>query len=480
MTTLVWFRQDLRLADNPALSAACRDGDIVPVYILGDDEKRAKHEPLGGASKWWLHHSLEALSKALGGLIVRRGDPAEILPNLAENYGAATIVWNRCYEPCAIKRDKGLKLNLIDAGYTVKSFNASLLAEPWDIQTGSGGPYQVYTPFWRALRKERQSAPQRTPKVSLAGDLKNAGQDSIGELDLLPTSPNWADGWQEIWQPGEAGARDRLSAFLDDGIKGYKELRNRPDRENVSRLSPHLHFGEISPRQIWAAVTRHIDEHPGNENDAWTFLSEVAWREFSYHLLFHFPQLPQDNLKDEFDAYPWRKSKKDLSAWQNGQTGYPMVDAGMRELWQTGYMHNRVRMITASFLIKHLRLDWRHGHAWFNDTLVDADLANNSASWQWVAGSGADAAPYFRIFNPILQGEKFDPNGDYVRRWVPELSNLDAKHIHHPFDAPETALAKAGVKLGTNYPHPIVDHNEARKAALSGYDKVKAAKADAA
>ena len=299
-------------------------------------------------------------------------------------------------------------------------------------------------------------------------------------LGLLPVKPNWAEGWEDFWQPGEAGARIRLGAFLKTGLDGYGALRNRPDLPNVSRLSPHLHFGDISPRQVWHETQAVMDKNSALAGDGMKFLSEIAWREFAHHLLYHFPALPSDNWKPAFDAYPWRESDGDLKRWQKGQTGYPIVDAGMRELWQTGYMHNRVRMIVASFLIKHLRLHWRHGEAWFRDTLLDADLANNSAGWQWVAGSGADAAPYFRIFNPISQGEKFDPEGNYVRSWVPELKALDTQYLFAPFDAPGEAMKKAGVVLGETYPLPMVDHAKARKAALDGYEAVKQAGQDAA
>lgn len=474
--TLVWFRQDLRLSDNPALTAALHQGQVVPVYVWETGTKRTDREPVGSASRWWLHHSLTALQKKLGGLIIESGDPTELIANLAKSFNVTSVYWNRCYEPLAIARDTKLKSKLSDLGFEVKSFNANLLAEPWEIKTQNDGPYQVYSPFWRALQKQLNVKVKPTPKLNLAKGVRGQGKTEIKALGFLPQSPDWAKGWDKLWQPGEDGAQERFTTFLNDELKGYKELRNRPDLPHVSRLAPHLHFGELSPRQIWLRIDQVIDQNPELETDARKFLSELAWREFSYHLLFHFPGLPEDNLKPEFNSYPWRRSSKDLRAWQQGQTGYPMVDAGMRELWQTGYMHNRVRMLTASFLIKHLRLDWRHGHHWFNDTLLDADLANNSASWQWVAGSGADAAPYFRIFNPILQGEKFDPHGVYVRKWVPELENMPDDYLHKPFEAPDEVLKSAGVTLGKTYPKPIVSHSAARTAALEGYDKVKAAK----
>lgn len=471
MVSLVWFRQDLRLADNPALAAAARAGAVLPIYIL--DETVPKGRELGGASRWWLHHSLERLVDSLGGLVLRRGDPAAIVRDLARRTGARRIVWNRCYEPWAIRRDRALKAELKGEGIEVESFNGSLLNEPWEVETGAGGPFKVYSPFWRACLQRPVTASIRAPRIELAA-VKGLG-DRLDDWNLLPAKPNWAAGWETQWAPGETGAAKRLEGFLEDGLLGYGELRNRPDLPNVSRLSPHLHFGEISPRQVWARTSFAEEADPRLAKDAAKFLSEIGWREFAYHLLYHFPEIPERNWKPAFDAYPWRTSAKDLKAWQRGMTGYPMVDAGMRELWATGWMHNRVRMIVASFLIKHLRIDWRAGEAWFWDTLLDADLANNAASWQWVAGSGADAAPYFRIFNPIEQGRKFDPKGEYVRRWCPELSRLPDDELHAPFEAPPAVLAAAGVVLGKTYPKPIVVHAEARAAALAGYEAVKAA-----
>ncbi len=469
MTTIVWFRQDLRLSDNPALTAAAKAGDVLPVYII--EHPHPGPRDLGGASKWWLHHSLAALEKSLGSLLVLRGDPAKLLPKLAKSSGASGIVWNRCYEPYAIARDTELKADFLKRGLTVESYNASLLFEPWEIKNLSGEPFKVYSPFWRACLARTITPPAKTPKVQCA-QTSERGLPSA-EWNLLPRNPNWAAGWETLWTPGEAGALARLDAFLADDLLGYGELRNRPDLPNVSRLSPHLHFGEISPRQIWARTNMAVETQGRSAKDAAKFLSEVGWREFAYQLLFNFPALPEKNWKPAFDAYPWRTSTRDLTAWQRGRTGYPLVDAGMRELWQTGYMHNRVRMVVASFLIKHLRIDWRQGEAWFWDTLLDADLANNAASWQWVAGSGADAAPYFRIFNPIEQGRKFDPNGDYIRRWVPEIAKLSNDDLFWPHEAPPLALKAAGIALGKTYPHPIVDHAEARAAAMAGYQAVK-------
>lgn len=478
MTIIVWFRQDLRLSDNPALFEAAAKGDVLPVYILEDPNHTSDPHPLGGASNWWLHHALDALENQLGGLTLLRGDARLVLPELAAETGAEAVFWNRCYEPHAIERDTQIKANLQAANVEVRSFNASLLFEPWELKTKAGGPFKVYSPFWRAARAQAVSKPIARPPVLKLATCQNA--DTLDDWDLCPTAPDWAVGWKSLWDPSEAGAMKQLDLFFCEGLSGYGVLRNRPDRPNVSRLSPHLHFGTISPRQIWWATHGVSEKQPELSEDATKFLSEIAWREFAYHLLYHFPTLPDANWKPAFDAYPWRESEVDLRAWQRGKTGYPIVDAGMRELWQTGYMHNRVRMIVASFLVKHLRLHWSQGETWFRDTLVDADLANNSASWQWVAGSGADAAPYFRIFNPMTQGEKFDPEGDYVRRWVPELQNLENAYLNAPFKAPEETLERAGVRLGETYPRPIVDHIAAREAALSGYKEVKIAGENAA
>ncbi len=468
MKTIVWFRQDLRLSDNPALAHAAERGTVIPVYILDVGGR-----PLGGASRWWLHKSLAALKSDLPQLTLLRGDPLELLNRLSDQTNADAVCWNRCYEPHAIARDKAIKAALRERGLDVQSFNGSLLAEPWQVKTGQGGPFKVYSPFWRAAKARAIAAPLAVPKL----DVEAAAGigDDLDDWNFVPSSSNWAEGWEDIWRPGESGAQARLERFLDNGLAGYGTLRDRPDKANVSRLSPHLHWGEISPRQIWSRAQFLADREPTYRKDIDKFLSEIGWREFSYHLLYHFPSLPEENWRPAFDAYPWRDDSDDLEAWQKGQTGYPMVDAGMRELWQTGYMHNRVRMVTASFLVKHLRLHWSHGEAWFWDTLLDADQANNAASWQWVAGCGADAAPYFRIFNPMTQGEKFDPDGAYVRRWCPELSGLDNKVIHAPFKATEEVLRAAGVVLGSTYPRPIVDHAAARAAALAGYEAVKAA-----
>jgi deoxyribodipyrimidine photo-lyase len=470
---IVWFRQDLRLSDNPALIHAVNSKrPIVCVYVL--DDVTPKEWRWGGASRWWLHKSLEALDAELkrkgGSLFLRRGLAESILPKLIEDTAAEMVVWNRCYEPFAIARDTKLKANLTANGIEVQSFNASLLFEPWELKTRTGGSYRVFTPFWRAARA---LAPPPVPypappKIDFYEHSIASGD--LSDWQLLPSKPDWAGGLRDHWTPGEAGARERLSEFLKH-IGKYSGGRDHPDRDDTSRLSPHLHWGEISPGQVWHAVNNHAAEHGSGDK----FLSEIGWREFSYHLLFHNPNLPDQPLRADFAGFPWRASGKQFDAWTKGRTGIPIVDAGMRQLWQTGWMHNRVRMIVASFLIKHLLIDWRRGEKWFWDTLVDADLASNSASWQWVAGCGADAAPFFRIFNPVLQGEKFDSEGDYVRRFVPELSEMPAQHIHKPWAAPTEILKAANVEIDENYPHPIVDLAQGRERALAAFQSLRGA-----
>lgn len=469
MTTIVWFRQDLRVADNAALTAAAQRGPVLPIFIL-DDEARPERWRIGGAGKWWLHHSLVALTRRLPGLIVLRGDPLEVIPRLVTKSKADAVYWTRAYEPWAVEQDGQLMSNLKKRGVDAQSFSGSLLHEPDDVTSSTGRPFAVYSAYWRAAQKVATRKPLAVPNVEFA----HAGGRGEPRKDwgLLPTRPNWAKGWENFWQPGEDGAHSRLDAFVSRSVTDYDELRNRLDLEHTSRLSPHLHWGEISPRQILARLERAQElENRGPDK----FLSELGWREFSYHVLFHNPDFADKPYRKEFAAYPFRTDQRALVAWQQGNTGYPIVDAGMRQLWQTGWMHNRARMVTASFLVKHLRIDWRAGESWFWDTLVDADLADNSMGWQWVAGSGMDAAPYFRIFNPVTQGQRFDPEGAYVRQWCPELAKLPTSDIHAPFDAPPALLAAAGVELGITYPRPIVDHKQARAAALEGFEKVKTA-----
>ncbi|MBK5957128.1 deoxyribodipyrimidine photolyase [Rhodoplanes elegans] len=476
--TLVWFRDDLRLADNPALTAAAGgDGPVVAVYVLDDESPGVR--PLGGASRWWLAGSLRALAADLRArgvhLVLRRGPAAQVVPTLVEEIGAAEVVWNRRYDPAAAAVDDTVADALAARGVGVASFQASLLVEPAQMRTKTGGAYGVFTPFLRALLA-RPAPRSALPAPKTLRGVAGVPSDRLEDWSLEPTAPDWAAGFRPLWTPGEAAAGARLAAFLDDGLKGYATLRDRPDRTNTSRLSPHLRFGEISPFQIFHAArhAREAGRGGASSQDIDKFIAELVWREFSYHLLDHNPGLATKNYQPRFDAFPWRSDASALHAWQRGETGYPIVDAGMRELWTTGWMHNRVRMVVASFLVKHLLIDWREGERWFWDTLLDADPANNAASWQWVAGSGADAAPYFRIFNPILQGEKFDPDGAYVKHWIPALRGLGAQHVHRPFDMPRLELAAAGVTLGQNYPAPLVDHKVARERALAALAETKA------
>ena len=443
--TLLWFRQDLRLSDNPALAAALdADSPLIPVYIWAPDEEGAW--PPGAASKWWLAQSLSDLSNALerrgSRLIVRRGPASDILSCLIAETGATAVYWNRRYEPAAVARDGVVKTRLKEQGITARSFNGSLLFEPWNIQNQSGRPFRVFTPFWRACLAKPVPLPQKDAPSRLPAPAQWPQSLSVADLNLEP-AVDWAAGFREVWQPGESGAARQLDRFLREGIENYPVHRDRPDLIGTSRLSPHLHLGEISPGQVWRAVQSSLRGEPGEAH-----LRQLGWREFAYHLLYHFPESAQTELRPEFQRFPWRKNSDLFRAWSRGRTGYPLVDAGMRELWHTGWMHNRVRMVAASFLVKHLLIGWREGAAWFWDTLVDADLANNTLGWQWVAGCGADAAPYFRIFNPATQAAKFDPDRAYIRRWVPEV------------DRPE-------------YPRPIVEHDEARRRALAALETIK-------
>jgi len=479
---LVWFRNDLRVSDHPALDAAvAAKRPILPLYILEEDAPGDMG--LGAASRWWLHHSLSALSadlKALGApLYLTRGRAETLIPDIAKRLGAETIFWNRRYEPWAIETDRQIKATLKDAGHAVESFNGALLYEPWEVKTKQGGAYGVFTPFWKAeCALGDPPYPSQAPKALPGADWGPLPPpEALEDWGLLPSAPDWAGGLRDAWTPGEAGARARLADFLDDGVLSYQEARDKPAMPGTSRLSPHLHHGEISARQIWHWSRERLRESgaAAYETGIWAFLREISWRDFNHNLLFHNPTMPHKNYQRKFDVFPWREDARSLKAWQRGLTGFPLVDAGMRELWQTGYMHNRVRMLVASFLVKDLLIDWREGEAWFRDTLVDADLANNVGNWQWAAGCGADAAPYFRIFNPMTQGERFDPEGAYVQAWVPELKDLPKKFIHAPWTADAATLAKAKVELGRTYPHPMVDHKQARQQALDAYSHVKGA-----
>ena len=464
--SIFWFRQDLRLSDNPGLFEACQKGAVLPIYILEEDgDSRNK---IGGASGWWLYHSLKKLNESLdGNLNAYKGNSEKILFDLIESNDLKSVYWNRCYEPHRIEKDSRIKSKLKENGVECKSFSASLLWEPWEILKKDSSYYKVYTPYRNAcLQKGGPRNPIAKPeRFDYVIDKHN--EHTIDSLGLLPTI-TWYKTIEKEWKVGEGAAQDKLMDFISDGLKGYKEGRNYPSQGHLSRLSPHLHFGEISPNQVWHSV-QSIDPKSISQQDVDHFFNELCWREFSYYLLYHFPDLPKKNFQSKFDSFPWRENRTFLSAWKKGMTGYPIVDAGMRELWQTGYMHNRVRMIVGSFLVKNLLIDWREGAAWFLDCLLDADLANNSSGWQWVSGSGADAAPYFRIFNPVLQGEKFDPDGVYTRRFVPELAHLPNKYLFHPWDATNEVLEKSGIVLGKTYPKPMVDIKISRDRAMAAY-----------
>lgn len=455
MSSLVWLRDDLRVADNPALSAAIAAGQPLSVVYILDDESEGIR-PLGGASRWWLHHSLDRLGARLErlgvSLTLRRGPAHDVMRDLLRETGATRLYWNRRYGGPERRLDASIKEYARASGIEAQSFHANLLVEPWTIRTGAGNPYTVFTPFWKAVlaRPEPPREPLPAPtRLMGAGSLRG---DLLADWGLLPTTPDWSTGLAARWTPGESGANVAFSTFLERRLSRYAHDRDLPATHATSELSPHLRFGEISPFQIWAGVeVAKQGAAPGLAENAAKFLAEVGWREFSYNLLYHWPDIATRNFDRRFDGFPWREPNREvLSAWQEGRTGVPLVDAGMRELWQTGYMHNRVRMVAASFLIKNLLIDWRVGEQWFWDTLVDADPANNPASWQWVAGSGADAAPYFRVFNPVLQAEKFDPNRAYLRRYLGDFDGAGA----------------------LDYPPPMVDLSTARTDALRAFESV--------
>jgi deoxyribodipyrimidine photo-lyase len=472
---LVWFRDDLRLDDNPALDAAKATGrPLVLVFLL--DERSDGIRPLGGAARWWLGRSLAALAAAIeakgGQLILRRGPATDSIPDLARDVGAQAVYWNRRYSAPEIAVDKAVKSALTTGGISVESFGGNLLHEPWTVETQSGGAFRVFTPFFRRAVTQAIRVPSRAPSQWRFGHPPEGERREDWALE--PAAPDWAGGLRQAWTPGEDAALTALAAFIDGGLAGYADQRDRPDLPSTSRLSPHLRFGEISPHRALAAVRHAETDGSAAPRDVAKFVSEVYWREFSYHLLFHFPDIGYANFNDRFDAFEWANDEALVRAWRRGLTGYPLVDAGMRQLWQTGWMHNRVRMVAASFLIKHCLTDWRRGEDWFWDTLVDADPANNPASWQWVAGSGADAAPYFRVFNPVAQGEKFDPDGHYVRHFVPELAALPSSILHKPWEAAPAVLRQAGVVLGETYPRRVVDHASARERALDRFQRIRA------
>ena len=481
---IVWFRDDLRLSDQPALHAAAEaaagtGSPVFCLYIL-DEESPAlrppQARPLRGAAGWWLAQSLRSLQQSLRAigtqLILRKGPAAKIIRDVALQTGARTVFWNEIAQAPYRLLAREVAASLEEIGVASRDFSGDLLAHPDRIRSKEGRGLRVFTPFWKRVQALGDpTKPLPSPKA--LGSVAGLTGDDIEDWGLEPTRPDWAGGLRETWTAGEQAAQACLATFLEDRIGGYATARDRPDRPGTSSLSPHLRFGEISPRQIWHAARFAADERPSLSGDVDKFLSELGWREFCRHLLFDVPDLAERNLQPSFDAFPWRHDEEALAAWQRGLTGYPIVDAGMRELWHTGVMHNRVRMVTASFLVKHLLIDWREGEKWFWDTLVDADAGNNPANWQWIAGSGADAAPYFRVFNPVLQGEKFDPAGSYVRRWVPELGELPAKLIHQPWRATPLELASARVELGKTYPHPIIDHKLGRERALAAYGSTR-------
>jgi deoxyribodipyrimidine photo-lyase len=465
---IVWYRDDLRIHDHrPLLAAAARGSAVIPVYVL--DDASSNSWCLGGASRWWLHQSLSSLEsdlRALGSrLVILRGDTVRELARLVDDQDADALYFHRRFELFEHNIETALG-NALGDRIEVRRFRGRLLNEPEQIKNQSGDPFRVFTPFYKAcLRLPEVDAPQAAPArlPPVANRVKGLTLES---LSLSPTRPDWAGGLRERWVPGEGGAWSRLNAFLDGAAQNYGEGRDIPGIEGTSSLSPHLHFGELSPRQIWHAVREAQMSQSVLTRGGDAFLRELIWREFCHHLLFHWPTIPEQPFNENYTHFPWSDDAASFTVWTRGETGYPLVDAGMRELWTTGWMHNRVRMVTASFLVKHLLISWKLGQSWFWDTLVDADLANNSCGWQWVAGCGADAAPYFRIFNPVLQGRKFDPAGAYIRHWIPELRDLPDKYIHAPFEASPAVCTAAGVKLGENYPSPMVEHTFARNRAL--------------
>jgi deoxyribodipyrimidine photo-lyase len=472
---ILWFRRDLRLADNPAVDAAARaERPVIPVFVL--DERPGRCWDNGGASRWWLHGSLAALGGSLGKLggrlILRRGDPAREIEAHIEESGAGHLFFQTSTGTASKRLELEVEQRLAGR-VAVQAFAGHSLYPPGSVRTAAGEPYRVFTPFWRACRGLPDPAePLAAPEKMLFHERKSGSHD-LADWALTPSSPDWAGGLRESWTPGEQGALARAHRFIDV-IRNYGDDHDRPDREGTSRLSPHLHFGEISPRQLWHQVHRFCDVRAKGPE---AFLRQLYWREFSHHLLHAFPDLPRTPLREACADFPWGQSDAHLDAWQRGMTGYPIVDAGMRELWRTGWMHNRLRMVAASLLVKHLLIPWQDGAAWFHDTLVDADEANNSVNWQWVAGCGTDAAPYFRIFNPVTQGRKFDPDGRHTRRWVPELAKLETRWLHAPWEAPGEALRRAGIRLGDDYPLPVIEHRAGRERALAAFRSFRSARA---
>lgn len=452
---IVWFRQDLRIKDNPALWNACKEGSVIAVYILDPTH------PVGNAQHWWLHHSLHALKNALAQLniplVLKQGAAFDEIKKLLHITKARKIFWNRCYEPQVILRDKKIKTYLKEQEIEVHTFNASLLTEPMDILNKQGHYFKVFSAYWKhcsSILHPRLILPEPIPQTAKPHTFKS---DDIQYGNRLSNKFDW--------RTGEKAALAKLHYFLEHSFHRYHVERDYPTKKACSYLSPHLHFGELSPWQVYNEVLNYVNKNPHLEPAFESFLKELGWREFSYYLLYHLPSIIEKNVNPTFNLFHWENNVELLNAWKKGLTGFPIVDAGMRELWHTGYMHNRVRMVVASFLTKDLLIDWREGSAWFLDTLLDADLASNAINWQWVAGCGIDPSPYFRIFNPILQSKKFDPDGIYIKKWVPELKELPKKYIHTPWEAPE-------LLAGKNYPKPIVEHEEARKKALLAYRRI--------
>jgi deoxyribodipyrimidine photo-lyase len=476
VTTVLWYRQDLRVSDHDALLDACARGTVVPVYVWHVSGEG--NWPVGGAQRWWLDRSLRALDAELRArgsrLTVRVGDPAAELAAAARECGADRIACSRRYEPAAMREEERVADALERAGLAFARLGSTLLFDPFEVRSGSGTPYKVFTPFWKAcLARPAPDRPRAAPD-RIPAPAKWPSGAAIDALALNPTIP-WDGGMRETWSPGEIGGRKRLAAFVGGPVGEYAGQRDVPGVHGTSMLSPYLHFGEVSPREAWHAAGDAMKGRGATfAANAEKFRAELGWRDFGAHVLANFPRTAEDPLRMEFRRFPWRTDDAQLRAWQRGRTGYPFVDAGMRELWHTGWMHNRVRMVVASFLVKHLLMDWMHGARWFWDTLVDADLGSNTLGWQWAGGCGADAAPYFRIFNPVTQGEKFDPEGDYIRRWVPELAKVPSKYLHAPWEAPPLALSMSGVTLGEDYPHPIVDHVRARNDALAALATISA------
>ena len=459
---LIWFRNDLRLDDNHTISLCLKNNyKVLPVYIIDDSML------IGSSSKWWLKNSLKSLNKSMrDNLVIQRGDPRKILEHLIQKYKISHVCWNARYSKDEILEDSLLEKTIEKQGLKIHIYHSTLLRNPNQTLKKDGTPFKVYTPFYKQKYSDLKYESYDYDPKTLEYVQTSGKKDNNSLIDKTFPDESWHRKLDQSWKPGEQGAREKLNIFINSGLNGYSEGRNRPDLPKTSMLSPHIRFGEISIRQIAQSV------QDNDNQDSEIFYKELVWREFSYHLLFHFPHLTHSNLQKKFDAFKWEDNKDNLIKWQKGLTGYPIVDAGMRQLWNTGYMHNRVRMIVGSFLVKNLLIHWKYGQEWFWDTLVDADIASNSASWQWVAGTGADAAPYFRIFNPITQSKKFDPNGDYIKKYIPELKNIPSKYIHLPSEMDKDALLSYGVKLGEDYPIPIVDLSLSRERALNEFRKL--------